>query len=138
HTIQSYVDITPLAGNNWYRVNVVFESDVEWMSNTAKITLDSMDIVNRQQVASLDVLQKKVNESLNKDVLDRDVLKNNTNQLAMPKSKYIYSNPFSGNVMIELPDTRDFNYFITFYTTKDEKVFEIPRIHEDEIILDKR
>src|SRR5690606_31600565 len=40
HTIQSYVDITPLAGNNWYRVNVVFESDVEWMSNTAKITLD--------------------------------------------------------------------------------------------------
>lgn len=138
NTIQSFVDVTPLAGINWYRVNVVFESDVEWRSNTVKMTLDSMDIVNRKQVTSLETLQKSVNESINTKGIKDDIVKETVKQIEIPKSKYIFTNPFSGNINIELPDTRVYNYYITFYTQQDKKVFEIPRIHEDEIILDKR
>jgi hypothetical protein len=140
HTIQSFVDVTPLAGANWYRVNVVFQSDVEWRSNTVKIVLDSAAISNRKQVVSIETLQDKVNEKLNNSQVSekKEIVKEVVKQIEIPKSIYIFTNPFSGNINIELPDTREYNYFITFYTQHDKKVFEIPRIHEDEIILDKR
>lgn len=138
-SIQSFVDVTPLAGENWYRVSVVFDSDIDWKSNVTVVSLDSMAIVNRKQVASVDTLQKAVNEAINqKGSVQTNIVTKNVQQIEIPKSKYIFTNPFSGNINIELPNTREYNYFITFYDANNKKVFEIPRIHEDEIILDKR
>lgn len=137
--IQSFVDVAPLAGDNWYRVNVVFESNIDWKSNVAMITLDSLAIVNRKQINSSDTLQKAINEEINKKgTVDANIVTKNVKQVELPKSKYIYTNPFSGNINIELPDTKEYNYTITFYSNADKKLFEVPRIHEDEIILDKR
>lgn len=138
-SIQSFVDVTPLAGDNYYRVNVIFQSDIDWKSNVEKITLDSLTIANRKQIASEEALQKKVNEVINeKGNVENGIVTQNIKQVELPKSKYIFTNPFSGNINIELPDSKEYNYFITFYTQNDVKVFDIPRIHEDEIILDKR
>ncbi len=138
NNIQSFVDVAPLAGSNWYRVKVIFDSEIEWVSNHAKITLDSMAIVNRKLIKSVDTLQVAVNEALNKEGSKERIIDTKIKQVEIPKSKYIYSNPFSGNIVIELPETRDYNYKITFYTEGDKQLFDIPRIHEDEIILDKR
>jgi hypothetical protein len=163
--VQSYVDVTPLAGVNWYRVKVVFESEIEWISDYNKVNVDSSDIINRKQIVSVDTLQKKVNEAIEREVKAKEVVVNSSSSnnkvekqaeikkekivekvveksiksIEIPKSKYIFINPFSGNVNIELPDVRTYNYKVSFYNPTSKKLlFDIPRIHEESIILDKR
>lgn len=139
NNIQSFVDIAPTAGKNWYRVVVIFSSDIEWTSNNASITLDSLDIVNRKQISSIDTLQKVVNKTINeKGLSDSIITTTKIEKIELPKSRYIFVNPFTGNINIELPQPRDYDYKVHFFTNDDKKVFSIPRIHEDEIILDKR
>jgi len=143
NNIQSYVDITPNAGKMWYRVTVIFTSDLEWTSNMTSVTLDSIDIVNRKQIKSVDTLQKEVNKIINEKGVNDTVaviktVEKKIEKIELPKSKFIFTNPFTGNINIELPEPRDYEYKVFFYTNDDKRAFDIPRIHEEEIILDKR
>jgi len=61
------------------------------------------------------------------------------NSYTQIKSQYIYVDPVSGHVMIDLPDdVSTHHYSVKFYDSKNEMITEIPRINTQKIILDKR
>lgn len=139
NNIQGFVDATPFAGDNWYRVVVVFNSDIEWKSNIVKVFVDSQAIINRAAIKSKDSLEKTIVKNLEeKGKIDTAIVENVVKKVTYPKSKYVFTDPFSGNINIKLPNFEDFLYSIKFYTLEDKYLFVIPRIVEGEIILDKR
>lgn len=54
------------------------------------------------------------------------------------KSQYVFTNPFTGHVNIEIPDARKHTFSIVFFDQKDRRIMEIPRISEPSIVVDKR
>ena len=42
--VQKFVDKNPKLGKNYYKVRVLFQSELEWFSNTYKVVLDSATI----------------------------------------------------------------------------------------------
>ena len=54
------------------------------------------------------------------------------------KSEYVFTNPFTGHVNVELKDSKDHNYTLVFYDQKDKRVLDIPRIKDPAVIIDKR
>jgi hypothetical protein len=55
------------------------------------------------------------------------------------KSVYIFTDPLSGHVKIDLPeDVRKHNYSVKFYDRQNHLIFEVPRINAAKILIDKR
>ncbi len=129
--VQSYVDANPLLGKNWYRLILLFSSDMEWKSNLAKITVDSSSIANRKPLLPSDSLQKIISQSGATAV-------NNLSTVSYPKSQYVFTNPFTGNINIEIQDALKENYSLIFYDQQDKVILQIPRINDKVVILDKR
>lgn len=130
---QTFVDAHPLLGDNFYRVKVIFNSNVEWLSNTIFYQIDSLDKQNAQTLPSTDSIQALLNE-INGDIEHiKEVIKP-----AYPISKWIFTNPFTNNINIEIPDATKHHYSVEFYTLNDVKVLEIARVRESVLILDKR
>lgn len=176
--VQFYLDGHPHAGNNWYRLKIIFGSDLSWTSNRIKVHVDSSQIKQGSVLPSNDSLQilaaklqvkKVVVDTVNgrvnsKSVITSTVTKSlsdsakaaggtvkaapvisleipdidNVNAYTYIKSQYVFTNPFTGHVSIEIPDAKGGKYTLDFFNSKDEKVIEIPRIDEPAIILDKR
>lgn len=63
-----------------------------------------------------------------------------TAQMAYVKSKYVFTNPFTGHVTLELPLNTRSTYAIKFYTQNNSNtpVLDIPRIRQKQVIIDKR
>lgn len=130
--VQSFVDPRPMPGKNWYRLVLFFTSDMDWKSSLGMVIIDSIDIVNRKQLPSSDSLQKIISESGNSAAI------NAINTVSFPKSQYVFTNPFTGNINIEIPNALKDNYQLVFYDQNDKSVLTIPRIKENVVILDKR
>jgi hypothetical protein len=62
----------------------------------------------------------------------------NVNAYSYIKSEYIYTNPFTGHVNIEIADAKTAKYNLEFYDNKNVKILEVPKISEPNIVLDKR
>jgi hypothetical protein len=60
---QSYLDPHPMVGNNYYRLYIAFNSDLEWYSNTYKSVLDSATVA-RVAAAKAEALAKIEAEKL--------------------------------------------------------------------------
>jgi len=129
---QNFIDAHPLLGNNFYRVVLTFNSEIEWISNLAKVVVDSNAIAHQKAIPTNDSLQKLI------DKLGDTAVLNNLNSVSYPKSRYVFTNPFTGNVNIEIPDALDNNYSLVFYDQKDKQILEIPKVQEQVVILDKR
>ena len=54
------------------------------------------------------------------------------------KSEYVFTNPFTGHVNVELRDSKEHRYSLFFYDAKEHRVLEVPRISAPSIIIDKR
>jgi hypothetical protein len=54
------------------------------------------------------------------------------------KSQYVFTNPFTGHVNIEVADAKTSKYSIEFFDCKNAKILEIPKLNETNIVLDKR
>ena len=117
--VQAFIDGHPNPGVNWYRLYIVFSSDLTWFSNRAKLVVDSADIMSKRVLPPNDSLQKMVTTI---------------------RSQYVFTNPFTGHVNVELPDTADRKnvYSLTFFDQKDNQVLEVPKVAEQSIIIDKR
>ncbi len=130
---QSYIDAHPNLGTNWYRVVLTFSSEMEWTSNLTKIIIDSADLLNQKMLPSNDSLQKIIAE-----------VGGNPSELAkvttptLPRSRYVFTNPFTGNINIEIEGVYQDSYSLKFYDQKDKEVLDVPRLIEKVIILDKR
>lgn len=185
--VQFYLDGHPQPGDNWYRLKIIFGSDLSWTSNRIKVRVDSSQIKQGSVLPSNDSLQilasklqvkKVVVDTVNGKVNSKSVITSTvkstpvnaggtsaadsgkfvatpakpvlpTISLEIPdiesvnaytyiKSQYVFTNPFTGHVSIEIPDAKTNKYTLDFFNSKDEKVIEIPRIEESVIILDKR
>lgn len=130
--VQSFVDAHPMVGKNWYRLIIIFNSDMEWKSSLGNVVVDSAAIANRQPLPPSDSLQKLIMASGNTAVL------NTLNTVSYPKSQYVFTNPFTGNINIEIQDALKENYHLVFYDQADKQVLLIPRINDKVVILDKR
>lgn len=155
---QAFIDGHPLPGKNWYQLYIVFNSDLTWFSNRVKLVVDSVTLVNKGVLPPNDSLQKLAskirvdttaaalepggsNDSL-QSLIDKMVISvpdpGEINAYSYVKSQYVFTNPFTGHVNMELPEVRDYRYSIRFYDDKDKKVMEILRVIESPIIIDKR
>ena len=130
--VQSFVDPHPAPGKNWYRLIILFSSDMEWKSNLGNVTVDSASIANRKPLPPSDSLQKLISASGNTAAL------NNLNTVSYPKSQYVFTNPFTGNINIEIQDALKETYHLIFYDQNDKEVLKVPRINDKIVILDKR
>lgn len=54
------------------------------------------------------------------------------------KSQYVFTNPFTGHVNVEIPEASKHHYSISFFTQDDKPILEVPRIREPSVIIDKR
>lgn len=54
------------------------------------------------------------------------------------KSEYIFTNPFTGHINVEIKDSKSHAYSIVFYDQKNKPVLVIPRVPEPAVIIDKR
>ena len=230
--IQYYLDGHPKPGPNWYRVKLVFGSDLSWTSNRIKVMVDSASMAKARVLPSNDSLQvmaakmrtksiqisetntnqvkdttrvqvkdtnsqtvkvqdtntTKVANANNIKVADTKAVKvmgttkakladtntvkladknvmvtstvksakdsskqrkgviltievpdiENVNAYSYIKSEYIYTNPFTGHVNIEIADAKTAKYNLEFYDNKNVKILEVPKISEPNIVLDKR
>jgi len=130
--VQSFVDAHPMPGKNWYRLIILFSSDMEWKSNLGQVVLDSAAIANRKPLPPTDSLQKLISQSGNAAAL------NTLNTVTYPRSQYVFTNPFTGNINIEIQDAFKENYSLVFYDQQDKVVLTIPRINDKVVVLDKR
>jgi len=180
---QAFIDGHPNPGKNWYRLYIVFSSDLTWYSNNLKLLVDSAQLLQQKVLPPNDSLQKyasKVSTSgdftsgaVNSTVATTTATAtsgtinpagnapgttttpskpgNTTPVIKVPtiggdavdpsvyiKSQYVFTNPFTGHVNIEIPEAKKHVFSISFFDQKDRRIFEIPRISEPSIIVDKR
>lgn len=62
------------------------------------------------------------------------------NQYTYVKSRYVFTNPFTGHVTLELPEDSRKIYAIQFFKQGDERtpVLDIPRLRKNKVVIDKR
>jgi hypothetical protein len=134
---QGFIDGHPVPGVNWYRLYIVFSSDLTWYSNRAKLFVDSAQLMLQQRVLPPnDSLQKM----LNNITLNAGSDPSEINAYTYIRSQYVFTNPFTGHVNVELPDSTDNRaiYSLKFFDQKNKQVVEVPKITQHSIIIDKR
>lgn len=134
--IQGFIDGHPLPGNNWYRLYIVFNSDLTWYSNRVNMPVDSATLAKQTHVLPPnDSLQKLLNSlSLTNAIADPSSISAYT----YVKSQYVFTNPFTGHINMELPDFKNHQYAIKFFDQKNKQILEVPRVPESPVVIDKR
>jgi len=133
---QAFIDGHPNPGVNWYRLYIVFSSDLTWYSNRLKLEVDSADLINKRVLPPNDSLQKMVNTLAVGESGDASEL----NAYTYIRSQYVFTNPFTGHINVELPDTADVKtvYSLIFFDQGNKQVLEVPKVAAKSIIIDKR
>jgi hypothetical protein len=151
---QAFIDGHPVPGKNWYRLQIAFGSDLTWTSNRIMLFVDSAQLLQQRVVPPNDSLQKlaaKVHftdtaaqKVINPSAPVKPVLSvslpdaTEVDAYAYIKSQYVFTNPFTGHVNVEIQDAKKYKYSLLFYDQKDVPVLNIPRLVEPAIIIDKR
>lgn len=130
--LQSFVDAHPMPGFNYYMIKVVFASGGDWTSNTALLNVDSSAIAGQKVLPPNDSLQKLIAKMGTTPSVDK------LNAISYQRSRYVFTNPFNGNINIELPEPFKNWYKVIFYNQNDKEILTIPRINDPDIVLDKR
>lgn len=128
--VQRYTDKNPKLGKNYYKVRVLFRSDLEWFSNTYKVILDSATIAASRG--------RSLNTGSTKEKgASTDETNSNYTDFYYEPSTQVYTNPYTGHVNISLADYREKRYSLRFYTPKKEEILYISRVRKSQVILDK-
>lgn len=130
--VQSFVDAHPLPGNNYYIIKVIFTSETDWQSNTVMLHVDSNAIANQKVLPPNDSLQKLIGQMGSTPSVDK------VDAISYTRSKYVYTNPFNGNINIEVPEPFKNAYKLIFYDQNGKDVLDINRLNDSFIVLDKR
>jgi hypothetical protein len=151
---QAFIDGHPLPGKNWYRLQIAFGSDLTWTSNRFMLFVDSAQLLLQQVMPPNDSLQKlaaKVHfndtaalKAANPAAPVKPVLSvslpdaTEVDAYAYIKSQYVFTNPFTGHVNVEIVDAKKYRYSLQFFDQKNARVLDIPRLVEPAIVIDKR
>ena len=136
--VQGFVDGHPNPGVNWYRLYIAFNSDLTWNSNRVKIFVDSAQLMQQRVLPPNDSLQKIVSSlSLGTGTAPDP---SEINAYTYIRSQYVFTNPFTGHINVEMPDSTDkkSSYSLIFFDTKNRQVLEVPKLVEHSVIIDKR
>jgi len=186
--IQAFVDGHPLPGKNWYQLEIIFSSDLNWMSNKVKLFVDSSTLLNQNVVLPPnDSLQKilvtsesgkrviksksgivvtidstgrkgdvnavssvdssgngnpnsidSVTKRVHHIAISLDADPTGVNPYTFIKSHYVFTNPLTGHVNMELPDVATHHYSVKFFDDKEKQIMEVPHITASPVIIDKR
>ena len=60
------------------------------------------------------------------------------NTVTYPRSRYVFTNPFSGNINIVVSEPFKDTYYVLFFDQSDKQVLKIPRVNDTTVVLDKR
>ncbi len=129
--VQKFVDKNPKLGKNYYKVRVLFTSELEWFSNTYKVILDSATIA-ASRMRSLATGSTKATDP-NEGTSD----KGNSTDFYYEPSTQVYTNPYTGHVNISLNDAGRKRYSLKFYNPEKEEVLYVSRIRKTHVVLDK-
>lgn len=151
---QAFIDGHPLPGKNWYRLQIAFGSDLTWQSNRIMLFVDSAQLMIPTVVPPNDSLQKLAGrvhftdtaalKLVNPSAPVKPVLSislpdtKEVDAYAYIKSQYVFTNPFTGHVNVEIQDAKKYRYMLRFFDQNDRRVLDIPRIPEPSVIIDKR
>ncbi len=130
--VHKFVDKSPLLGNNFYKVRLLFQSELEWFSNTYKVVLDSATIAASRK-RTLSTGSTNATEAGTEETTPT---KNYTDFYYEPSTQ-VYTNPYTGHIIISLNDARQKRYSLRFYNPQKEEVLYISRIKQSYVILDK-
>lgn len=146
--VQAYIDGHPLPGKNFYRLYIAFDSDLTWYSNRIRVTVTEDELLSQGMVLPPnDSLQKFINSSdannplksmISKISLSASSNDNDQNTFSYIRSQYIYTNPLTGHVNIQLTDVLRNKYSVRFYDQANKMVLEVPRVMATPAIIDKR
>jgi hypothetical protein len=134
---QSFVDPNPMIGKNWYRLVIVFTSETDWKSDLAKVMVDSAEIANRKPLPPSDSLQKIINNTTANtanNIAAVEAINSAVTTVTLPKSQYVFTNPFTGNINIEVSDALQVNYTLLFFDKNKKQILKIPRLNDKSII----
>lgn len=134
---QAFIDGHPLPGNNYYRLYIAFSSDLTWYSNRIKVVLDSAQLLQKTVLPPNDSLQKMVGKITTSNGTT-DVSSLST--YSYVRSQYVFTNPFTGHINIELPEDKNPHdvFSIRFFNADNARIFDVPKIPEASVVLDKR
>ncbi len=163
---QAFIDGHPTPGNNWYRLYIVFNSDLVWNSNRVKLIVDSATIATKGVIPPNDSLQKlaanikmKIDTTSGKSTISTSTgtttptdsvakvlssiklslpVNSDLNSYNYIRSQYVFTNPFTGHINVEVPDVNKHKYSVIFMTQGKKKLFEVGRVTDSPIIIDKR
>ncbi len=173
--VQYFIDGHAKPGTNWYRLKIIFGSDLNWTSNRLKIVMDSAQIAQARVLPGNDSLQYMVAKFKTRTLNFPDSAltnssvktysgrtrfvtsgKSNTDSaskkgisLEIPdieqvnaytyiRSHYVFTNPFTGHINIEVPDVLSHKYSLKFFNSTNQAIIEIEHLSAPKIILDKR
>ncbi len=134
---QVFVDGHPNPGKNFYRLYIVFASDLTWYSNRIKLIVDSAQLMQQRVLPPNDSLQKMISSLNLSDSAATDP--NEISAYTYIRSLYVFTNPFTGHVNVELPEDEDkrATYSVNFFDDKEKRVLEIEKVPEHMVIIDK-
>lgn len=112
----AFLDSKPMYGANFYRLFLLFKTGKFFFSKTFKVTIDS--VATPVPVAATKPVEK-------------------TNEVEVFKpSTYVFTNA-KGNINIHLPDADKKKYSLKFFEATGEEIFDIKKIKQPTLILDK-
>lgn len=120
-------DEHPELGKNYYRIQVLFNSDIEWYSNVYKVVLDSATISASRNGALNTGSSNQFTGGSN----------NHSAYFTFTPSTQVFTNPYTGHINIVLGDALRKRYSIKFFDPDKEEVLYIPRIRNTNVVLDK-
>lgn len=134
---QAFIDGHPAPGDNWYRLYIVFSSDLIWYSNNVKSFIDSSQLMQKGVLPPNDSLQSLAGSiTFDNSVPDASEL----NAYTYIRSQYVFTNPFTGHINVELPDNDDraATYSLRFFDQQDKMVMDVSKVAEHSVVIDKR
>lgn len=153
--VQSYTDEHPRPGKNCYKLAIEFKTGLVWRSNYSCVKLEKWEKESdRRQVPVTE------NKSVPMHVIPASPKPKNevraptiaTTPLTLPKrdfdtveqiqkirSRFVWSDPQSGDVDISLPDdVAAHHYAIKFFDLRNRLITEIPKMSMQKVIIDRR
>jgi hypothetical protein len=96
-------------------------------------TTDANSVSTVVSSSSSETIKKKQHISIS---IDTDP--SNANPYTMIKSRFIFTNPLTGHVNMDLPEVLKHHYSVKFFDAKNNPIVEIPKIMASPLIIDKR
>lgn len=129
----SYVDVKPLPGSNYYRLFIQFNNGRYIFTKTIMAVPDStIDGTKKLQLS--DVKEAIAAQESNSVTTGKEETK--PVKIVWHPSNYIYTTA-DGNVNIKLPDAAEKKYSVKFFEPDGSFLFEIREVKEPFLILEK-